>query len=259
MKTLEEIKREFQAASPEEYEALLEVYRSDERAGVRRLVESGEKKLEKLCMERERLEGMRRYEREYASLGLICGIDEAGRGPLAGPVVAGAVILPENCEILYLNDSKKLSAKRRDQLYDEIIAKAVSYGVGIVSNEVIDERNILQATYEAMRIAVRQLKRKPDVLLNDAVRIPDVEVARQVPIVKGDAKSVSIAAASVLAKVTRDRIMEEYDVTYPGYGFASNKGYGSQEHLEALGRLGPCEIHRRSFLTTEKIRAYLAP
>lgn len=203
----------------------------------------------KFNLEKElaRLEGMKLYENKYSELTYICGIDEAGRGPLAGPVVAAACILPKDATILFLNDSKKLSEKRRDNLFDEIIAKAVSYGIGIVSEKEIDELNILQATYKAMRIAVSQLSVTPDILLNDAVRIPEL-VLRQVPIVKGDAKSVSIAAASVLAKVTRDRMMLEYDAQYPGYGFARHKGYGTAEHINAIKTIGPCEIHRRTFI-----------
>ena len=205
------------------------------------------RKLQRLEAERERLEAMRAYERQYGERGRLCGIDEAGRGPLAGPVVAGAVILPGDCEILYLNDSKKLTEKRRELLYDEIMEKAVAVGVGVVGPERIDGINILQATYEAMRMAVANLSVSPDLLLNDAVTIPLVEIP-QVPIVKGDAKSVSIAAASVIAKVTRDRMMEEYDKIFPGYGFASNKGYGSAAHIVALKENGPCAIHRRSFI-----------
>ena len=205
------------------------------------------RKLQRLEAERERLEAMRAYERQYGERGRLCGIDEAGRGPLAGPVVAGAVILPGDCEILYLNDSKKLTEKRRELLYDEIMEKAVAVGVGVVGPERIDGINILQATYEAMRMAVANLSVSPDLLLNDAVTIPLVEIP-QVPIVKGDAKSVSIAAASVIAKVTRDRMMAEYDKIFPGYGFASNKGYGSAAHIAALKENGPCAIHRRSFI-----------
>ncbi|MBR6270708.1 MAG: ribonuclease HII [Lachnospiraceae bacterium] len=203
----------------------------------------------KFNLEKElaRLEGMKLYENKYSKLTYICGIDEAGRGPLAGPVVAAACILPKDVTILFLNDSKKLSEKRRENLFDEIIAKAVSYGIGIVSEKDIDELNILQATYKAMRIAVSQLSVTPDILLNDAVRIPELDL-RQVPIVKGDAKSVSIAAASVLAKVTRDRMMFEYDAQYPGYGFARHKGYGTAEHINAIKTIGPCEIHRRTFI-----------
>ena len=205
------------------------------------------KKQQKLEAEIERIQGMLVYEREYGPYGILCGIDEVGRGPLAGPVVAGAVILPKDCQILYLNDSKKLTARRRELLYDEIMEKAVSVGIGVVSQEVIDDINILQATYEAMRQAVGKLSVCPDILLNDAVTIPGLP-QKQVPIIKGDAKSLSIAAASVVAKVTRDRMMETLDTKYPEYGFASNKGYGSKAHMDALREYGPCPIHRRTFI-----------
>jgi len=202
---------------------------------------------ERLEKELLRLDGMLLFEREYAEYSFIAGIDEAGRGPLAGPVAAAACILPKDLKILFLNDSKKLSPLRRDALFDEIREKAVSFHVALASPERIDEINILNATYEAMREAVSKLSPSPDLLLNDAVTIPGVDV-RQVPIVKGDAKSLSIAAASVLAKVTRDRLMEEYDALYPQYGFAKHKGYGTAEHIRALKEYGPCPIHRRSFI-----------
>ena len=206
------------------------------------------RKLEKLRLEKERMYKMFSFEREYADRQSICGIDEVGRGPFAGPVVAAAVILPKDCDILYLNDSKKLTAHKREELYDVIMREAVAVGLGMASPARIDEINILQATYEAMRMAIGNLKVQPDLLLNDAVTIPEVEIP-QVSIIKGDAKSASIAAASIIAKVTRDRLMVSYDEIYPGYGFAKNKGYGSKEHIEALKLLGPCEIHRRSFIT----------
>ena len=202
---------------------------------------------EKLEKELARLEAMREYEDTYDACAYICGIDEAGRGPLAGPVVAAAAVLPKDCQIFYLNDSKKLSEKKRDLLFDEIKEKAVAYGIGIVSPQVIDEINILQATYEAMRQAISQLNVIPEILLNDAVTIPGVDIM-QVPIVKGDAKSVSIAAASILAKVTRDRMMMEYDQIYPEYGFAKHKGYGTAAHIAALKEYGTCPIHRRTFI-----------
>ena len=205
------------------------------------------KKQEKLEKELARLEAMRAYEKEYSMCRYICGIDEVGRGPLAGPVVAGAVILPEDCTILYLNDFKKLSEKKREVLYDEILEKAVATGIGMVGPARIDEINILQATYEAMRMAIKNLKVRPDILLNDAVMIPDVDIP-QVPIIKGDAKSVSIAAASIIAKVTRYRLMMEYDKMIPGYGFASNKGYGTKMHIEGLKESGPSPIHRKTFI-----------
>lgn len=202
---------------------------------------------EKLRLERERLQTLREYENQYESHILVCGIDEAGRGPLAGPVVAGAVILPRDCEILFLNDSKKLTEKRREALFDEIKEKALSWAVGIIGPDRIDEINILQATYEAMREAVGKLSAVPEILLNDAVTIPELPM-KQVPIIKGDAKSVSIAAASIIAKVTRDHMMVEYDKLFPEYGFARHKGYGTAAHIEALKQLGPCPIHRRSFI-----------
>lgn len=202
---------------------------------------------EKLMLERKRLEGMKEYENTYAACPYVCGIDEAGRGPLSGPVVAGAVILPKDCEILFLNDSKKLSEKKREALFTEIQEKAVSFGIGVVGPERIDEINILQATYEAMRIAVSKLSVTPDLLLNDAVTIPGIDIV-QIPIIKGDAKSVSIAAASILAKVTRDHMMQEYDVLYPEYGFAKHKGYGTAAHIQAIKKFGPCPIHRKTFI-----------
>ena len=184
---------------------------------------------------------------EYKDYPYICGIDEVGRGPLAGPVVAGAVILPKDCDILYINDSKKLSAAKREELYDIIMEQAVATGLGTIGPDRIDEINILQATYEAMRQAIAQLSPQPDLLLNDAVTIPKVTMP-QVPIIKGDAKSISIGAASIIAKVTRDRMMVYYDSIYPEYGFASNKGYGSAEHIAALKKYGPTPIHRRTFI-----------
>mgnify|MGYP001084055562 CR=1 FL=1 len=209
---------------------------------------------EKLKKQQERLEkeiartkAMSIFEEEYKDYPYICGIDEVGRGPLAGPVVAGAVILPKDDMILYLNDSKKLSEKKREMLYDEIMNRAVATGIGMASPARIDEINILQATYEVMRMAIDNLKVRPDILLNDAVTIPQVDIL-QVPIIKGDAKSLTIGAASIMAKVTRDRMMAEYDKEYPQYGFAKHKGYGTKAHIAGLKELGPTPIHRRSFI-----------
>ena len=246
-KSIAQIKAEFEQADSGQRNELYERYRSDERTGVRKLIDGYKKKEEALRAERDRLAAMQSYERKYSEYRFICGIDEAGRGPLAGPVVAGAVILPGDCEILYLNDSKKLSPAKREALYDEIMDKAEAVGVGMASPARIDEINILQATYEAMREAVAALNVAPDLLLNDAVTIPGISIP-QVPIIKGDAKSVSIAAASIIAKVTRDRLMEQYDKILPGYGFAKHKGYGSREHIEAIRRLGPTPIHRQTFI-----------
>lgn len=248
MKTIAEIKAEFAAADMHSYPALYEMYRDDTRSGVQKLIEQCHKKEMALEKEKQRIEKMKEYEHKYEHLGYLCGIDEVGRGPLAGPVVACAVILPKDCQILYLNDSKKLSAAKREELYDVIMEEAVSVGIGMRSPERIDEINILQATYEAMRDAVGKLEVVPQVLLNDAVTIPQITIP-QAPIIKGDAKSVSIAAASIVAKVTRDRLMEEYDKVFPEYGFASNKGYGAAAHIEALKKYGATPIHRKTFIT----------
>lgn len=247
MKNISEIREQFQAACEDELPEFISIYKSDERTGVQKLVESAEKRLTALEKEKRRIEALRVYEEKYREYDFICGIDEVGRGPLAGPVVAGAVILPRDCRILYINDSKQLSEKKREELYDVIMREAVSCAVGYATPERIDEINILQATYEAMREAIGKLNPQPDILLNDAVTIPGISV-RQIPIIKGDAKSITIGAASIVAKVTRDRLMVEYDKVFPEYDFAGNKGYGSAAHIEALKKYGPTPIHRRSFI-----------
>ena len=249
MMSISDINKLLKEADGEEaLSAFISDFSQDERGGVQKLVLSAQKKLDALHAEIERIHMMQSYEREYSSFGYLCGIDEVGRGPLAGPVYAAAVILPEDSDILYLNDSKKLSEKKREELYDVIMEKAVSVGIGFSTHERIDEINILQATFEAMTKAVNSLDPTPGALLIDAVHIPQLEAYKQVSIIKGDAKSVSIAAASIIAKVTRDRLMAEYDKQYPEYGFASNKGYGSADHIAALKKYGPCPIHRRSFI-----------
>ena len=229
MESIAEIKKVFADADISEYSGLIEKYGDDERDGVKKIIASAQKKINAL------------------EKGYICGIDEVGRGPLAGPVVAAAVILPKDCDILYLNDSKQLTPKKREALYDEIMAKAVAVGVGMANEKVIDEINVLNADYEAMKQAISKLQVKPQLLLNDAVNIPGVDI-EQVGIIKGDTLSASIAAASIIAKVTRDRLMVEYDSLYPGYGFAKNMGYGTAEHIDALKKIGPCAIHRRTFI-----------
>lgn len=230
-------------------EKFISEYNTDERAGVQSIVTQAQKKIIAYNNEVERSKKMLAFENKYKEMGYeyICGIDEVGRGPLAGPVVTCAVILPVDEMILGLNDSKQLSKKKREELYDIIIEKAVCYSIGINSPERIDEINILQATYEAMRMSINNMKVKPDLLLNDAVKIPEVDI-HQVPIIKGDTLSASIAAASIVAKVTRDRMMQEYDKLYPGYDFASNVGYGAVKHIEALKTNGPCAIHRKTFI-----------
>lgn len=233
--------------SYEELNSKISEFENDDRDGVKKAIEKYKNKIKKYNEEVARVERMCEYEKKYSDYEFIAGIDEVGRGPLAGPVVTCAVILPKDERILYVNDSKKLSEKKREELYDIIMEKAIAVGIGIKGPDVIDDINILQATYSAMRMAIENLSVKPTLLLNDAVTIPEVDI-KQVPIIKGDAKSMSIAAASIVAKVTRDRMMVEYDKLYQGYGFADNKGYGSPKHIEALKSMGPCPIHRSSFI-----------
>ena len=199
----------------------------------------------------ERLRELSKFEKEEYEKGYTCiaGIDEAGRGPLAGPVVAAAVILPKDALIDGVNDSKKLSEKKREKLYDDIVENAVAWGVGIVEHTVIDEINILNATRRAMKLAIENLSAKPDFILIDAEKKVDTNGIPYLPIIKGDALSISIGAASIIAKVARDRIMREYDKIFPMYGFEKHKGYGTKAHVEALKEFGPCMIHRKSFLT----------
>lgn len=244
---INEIKTLLKDADIEQLQELIPQFEADERIGVQNLVEKAKNRVADFEAEIERTYAMKEYERKYEKCRYICGIDEVGRGPFAGPVVAAAVVFPKDVDIYYLNDSKKLLPNKREQLYDEIMEKAVAVGVGYADEKCIDEINILQATYVAMRMAISKLSVTPDILLNDAVTIPDVDIP-QVPIVKGDAKSVSIAAASIVAKVTRDRFMVEMDAKYPGYDFANSKGYGSPKHIAALKEMGPCEIHRKKFI-----------
>lgn len=248
MTAISEIKKELSRTQPKELEAFIRKYAVDDRMGAQNIVHSAEKALEKYRAEQLRTYEMYAYERKFADKRYIGGIDEVGRGPLAGPVVTCCLILPKEYPILYLNDSKKLSAAKREELYDVLVKEAVCYSIGLEENTVIDEINILQATYKAMRNAVNTMKIAPEQMLCDAVTIPGIAVP-QLGIIKGDAKSATIAAASIVAKVTRDRMMEEYDKIYPQYGFAANKGYGTKEHIEALKKYGPCPIHRRSFIT----------
>ena len=247
MQSINEIKEILKNTDVTALSEFIKHYNTDERSGVKKLVLKAEKDIEAYNKEVARTENLKFFENKYSDYNYICGIDEVGRGPLAGPVVAGAVILPKDCDILYINDSKKLTASKREELFQIIMEKAVSAKTALVSPQYIDKVNILQATYEAMRKAIATLDVQPDILLNDAVNIPLVNI-KQVPIIKGDAKSISIGAASIIAKVTRDAMMVEYDKIYPEYDFASNKGYGSAKHIEALKKYGPCPIHRRSFI-----------
>lgn len=247
MKSVSDIKELLKNTNINNIDHFIKEYELDSRKGVQAVIVSARKKQQSHEEEIQRIYDMGMYERKYEQYGLICGIDEVGRGPLAGPVVAAAVILPKDKEILYLNDSKKLTENKRNELYKEIMNHALATGIGIISPGRIDEINILNATYEAMNLAIKELAQEPDLFLNDAVTIPGV-VKPQVPIIKGDTKSKSIAAASIIAKVTRDRLMKQYEEEMPGYDFASNKGYGSSTHIEALKKLGPTPIHRNSFI-----------
>ncbi len=248
-KSVKEIKEIADNLSEDKYLEFIEELKGDDRKSVNKIAVSLAKKLDKIRFEEERLERINAYENEGYEKGYtyIAGVDEAGRGPLAGPVVAAVVVLKKGTKIAGINDSKKLSEEKRNELFDIIKEEALDYGIGIVGNEEIDEYNILNATYMAMRKALNCLKKEPDYILADAVHIPDVDI-EQNSIIKGDAKSISIAAASILAKVTRDSIMYQYDEIYPEYGFAHHKGYGTAEHYKAIDENGITPIHRKSFL-----------
>lgn len=241
------IRKMLEEAKEDELKLLIERFLQDDRTSVRKLAEKAQKRLKDLEAERQRMYELFAYERKYCEYQMICGIDEAGRGPWVGPVVAGAVILPKDCDILYINDSKKLSEKKREELYDIIAKKAVSWAVGMASEKRIEEINILEATKEAMAEAVSKLNPQPDFLLIDSVKLKNVKIP-QFSFNKGDALSASIGAASIMAKVTRDRMLLEYDKLYPEYNFAKNKGYGTKDHIEALAKYGPTPIHRMGFI-----------
>ncbi|CAH2212965.1 ribonuclease HII [Tepidibacter aestuarii] len=232
-----------------DYMKYIDILSNDERKSVQKIALKLSKKLDALRKEEERIHRIKEFERWSYENGYtyIGGIDEAGRGPLAGPVVAAVVVFDKDVDIKYINDSKKLSEEKRNELFETIKNEALDYGIGIVDNGKIDEINILNATYLAMKKAINNLKNKPDCLLIDAVTIPNIDIAQKA-IIKGDSKSISIAAASILAKVTRDKLMYEYDDKYSEYGFSKHKGYGTKEHYEAIKNQGITPIHRRSFL-----------
>ena len=200
--------------------------------------------------EEERLKQLKEYENQLRSKGFefICGIDEAGRGPLVGPVVVASVIMPADSIIEGVNDSKKVSEKKREKLYDLILEEAISYGVGIIGQDEIDDINILNATKKSLTMSLKELDKKPDLIILDALTHIDKLGIPYESIIKGDAKSYSIAAASIIAKVTRDRIMREWDKVYPQYGFATHKGYGTAAHIKAIKEYGPCPLHRKTFI-----------
>lgn len=241
--TIKEIKELLNnGVSEEEFAAL----KNDPRSGVQKLLTSYKRKQELLLKKKEQFLSRFQYERKFWEKGqLVAGIDEVGRGPLAGPVVTAAVIIDENFDLIDVNDSKKLTPKRRLELYPKILEKAVSVGIGIKNAQVIDEINIYEADRLAMAEAVKNLDRKPDALLVDAMYVPIA--IPQIKLIKGDAKSNSIAAASIVAKVFRDKLMDDYDALYPQYKFSKNAGYGTKDHLDALNKFGPTPIHRKSF------------
>ena len=220
---------------------------NDLRSGVQKAIEKRKRAIQAELDEELRLEQMLRYEKELYKAGYqaIAGIDEVGRGPLAGPVVAAAVILPPECTIKGLNDSKKIPKKKHQEIYQTVMNKALAVGVGLIDNEIIDQVNIYEATKLAMKEALSKLSLKPDYLLIDAMKL-DVEIPQE-SIIKGDANSLSIAAASIVAKVTRDKLMTDYDKEFPGYDFAQNAGYGTKSHLQGLERNGVTPIHRKTF------------
>ncbi len=246
MPTIKEVKERL-AMIDELDHPLFEELILDGRAGVQAAISKRKRELQKQVDEDLRLEKMLAYEKELYTQGihLIAGVDEVGRGPLAGPVVAAAVILPENCKIPGLNDSKKIPKSKHHAIYQAVLDQALSVGIGIKDNQVIDQVNIYEATKLAMLEAIQELDPRPQHLLIDAMRL-DLPIS-QTSIIKGDANSLSIAAASIVAKVTRDQMMEEFDRKYPGYDFAQNAGYGTAKHLAGLDQLGVTPIHRRSF------------
>lgn len=248
-KSVKEINAIIESIKPDEYLKYIDILKNDERKSVKNIAIKLAKKLDKIRAENERLEMINAFENEGYQKGYtyIGGIDEAGRGPLAGPVVAAVVVFKPGTKIEGINDSKKLSEAKRDELFDIIKEQALDYGIGIVQKDEIDEYNILNATYMAMKKAINCLKETPDYLLVDAAHVPDVNIDQK-SIIKGDSKSISIAAASILAKVTRDSLMYEYDKMYPEYGFASHKGYGTDQHYKAIREHGITPIHRKSFL-----------
>ena len=246
MATIKEIKEQL-ASIQRLDDPLLTELEQDSRSGVFQAIAKRKKEIQKRLDEDERLEKMLAYEKELYTQGiqLIAGVDEVGRGPLAGPVVAAAVILPKACKIPGLNDSKKIPKSKHKEIYEAVLQNAIAIGIGIKDNQVIDQVNIYEATKLAMREAIGQLEPQPQHLLIDAMKL-DLPIS-QTSIIKGDANSLSIAAASIVAKVTRDQMMEEFDRKYPGYDFAQNAGYGTAKHLAGLDQLGVTPIHRRSF------------
>lgn len=243
-----DIKKTVEALDETRWAEAADFLKDDQRKGARNIGKALERKLANMALERSRINEMKKIEERYRDDGIemIAGIDEVGRGPLAGPVVSCAIILPPECDLLHINDSKKISEEKRKHLFEQLKKKAVSLSVGVVSPETIDDVNILNATKKSMRLALEQLSVKPQMVLIDAVALEELDI-RQMSIIKGDEKCYSIAAASIVAKVVRDDIMADLHEKYPEYNFLSNKGYGTKDHIEAIKRYGLSPIHRRSF------------
>lgn len=249
MEAVNQIKQHLSSVDLDKIPEAIKIYLEDERISVKKLIEQYQKKYIKYQNELQRIKEISKYETELYQKGktFIAGIDEVGRGPLAGPVMTCAVILPKDCNVLGINDSKKLSASQRKNICIQLKKIAIDISISKVEADEIDKINILQSVYKSMKQSVNNLNTKPDIVLVDAVSIPDINV-EQLSIVKGDAKSISIAAASIIAKVTRDKLMDEYNKKYPEYGFERNKGYGTKEHIDAIKEHGLCPIHRRTFV-----------
>lgn len=249
MEAVNQIKQHLSSVDLDKIPEAIKIYLEDERISIKKLIEQYQKKYIKYQNELQRIKEISKYETELYQKGkaFIAGIDEVGRGPLAGPVMTCAVILPKDCNVLGINDSKKLSASQRENICIQLKKIAIDISISKVEADEIDKINILQSVYKSMKQSVNNLNTKPDIVLVDAVSIPDINV-EQLSIVKGDAKSISIAAASIIAKVTRDKLMDEYSKKYPEYGFERNKGYGTKEHIDAIKKYGLCPIHRRTFV-----------
>jgi ribonuclease HII len=246
--TVKQIKNEIDQLTLDEAEKFIPVLEADERKSINKLANKIKRAVDAVNQEKERIKSLWAYEKEItANYTYVAGIDEVGRGPLAGPVVCAAVILEKGTEFIGINDSKKVKKEDRERLFNEIKEKAIAVGIGICDEKVIDAINILEATKLGMKKAIKDLEQRPEFLLIDALTLDDIPI-KQKGIIKGDTKSVSIAAASIIAKVTRDQIMYAYNEKYPEYGFLTNVGYGTKEHREALEIIGPTPIHRKSFI-----------
>lgn len=249
MESLKQIKQYLSSIDLDKIPEIIKTYENDDRIGVKNLLKQYQRKYIKYQNELQRIKSISKYEMEFYQKykKYIAGIDEVGRGPLAGPVMTCAVILPKDCVILGINDSKKLSAKQRQNLCEQLKKVAIDISISLIEADEIDRINVLRATQKSMAQSINTLTINPDIILTDAIHIPNINI-EQLSIIKGDNKSISIAAASIIAKVTRDKLMVEYSKKYPQYGFERNKGYGTKEHIQAIKKYGLCPIHRKTFV-----------